>query len=100
MSVLGGEPLTLAKCALAGLVAGLIVAAAGAWKHGRQDGFEGVRFIRSPLLVMTFAVALSFLADSYLYVTAAAIGCERVVVGAWKAFCAYVALRLRDGPWA
>ena len=94
-----GSP-TLATSALVGLVAGVIVAAAGAWKHAPQVGFEGVRFIRSPLLVMTFAVALSSLADSYLCLTAAAVGCERVAVGAWKAFCAYIASRLRDGPWA
>ena len=91
--------MTLLTSALTGLVAGLIVASAGAWKHARRDGFEGARFIRSPLLVMTFAMALSLLGDSYLYLAAAAIGCERVAVGAWKAFCAHIAFRMKDGPW-
>ena len=93
-------PATLAKSALAGLVAGVIIATGGAWKHAPTDGFQMPTFIRSPSITVALALGLSFLTDSYLHLAVAAIGYERAVVETWKIFCAHIAARLSTGPWA
>ncbi len=93
-------PPTLAKSAFVGLVAGLIIATGGAWKHAPDEGFQATRFFRSPTLTIAFALGLSLLTNRYLYLAVAAIGYERAVVETWKILCAYVASRFRNAPWA
>ena len=93
-------PATIAKGALAGLVAGVIIATSGAWKNAPTDGFQMRSFIRSPSITVAFALGLSFLTDSYLHLAVAAIGYERAVVETWKILCAHIAARLSTGPWA
>ena len=93
-------PPTLAKSAFAGLVAGLIVATGGAWRDAPAEGFQTMRFIRSPSMTIPLALLLSLLTQSYLCLAIAAIGYERAAVETWKVFCAHVASRLRTGPWS
>ena len=93
-------PPTLAKSALVGLVAGLIIATGGAWKHAPDEGFQATRFFRSPTLTVAFALGLSLLTHRYLYLAVAAIGYERAAVETWKILCAHVASRFRNAPWA
>jgi hypothetical protein len=93
-------PPTLSKSALVGLVAGLIIATGGALKHAPDEGFQTMRFIRSPTIAIAFALGLSLLTHRYLYLAVAAIGYERAVVETWKIFCAHVASRFRNAPWA
>ena len=93
-------PPTPAKSAFAGLVGGAIVAAGGAWRNAPREGFQRMRFIRSPFMTIAFALLLSFLTQSYLYLAVAAIGYERAAVETWKTVCAYVAFRFSNGPWA
>src|SRR5687767_10849705 len=81
-------PLTLAKSALAGLVVGALIAAGGAWKDAPKEGFQIVKFFRSPAVTIVFALPLSALTDSYLFLAAAAIGYERAAVETWKTFLA------------
>jgi hypothetical protein len=81
-------PLTLGKSAIAGLVVGAMIAAGGAWKDAPKEGFQIVKFFRSPSVTVAFALALSPLTDSYLFLAAAAIGYERAAVETWKTFLA------------
>ena len=81
-------PLTLGTSAIAGLVVGVMIAGGGAWKDAPKEGFDPLKFFRSPAVTVAFALALSPLTDSYLYLAAAAIGYERAAVETYKTFLA------------
>jgi hypothetical protein len=80
-----GAPAT-AQSALVGLTVGLIIAFGGAWKDAPTEGFDAVKFFRSPCLTVFFAAVLAQLADSYLQVAVAAIGFERAAAETYKTF--------------
>ena len=80
-----GAP-TTARSALVGLTVGLIIAFGGAWKDAPTEGFDLVKFFRSPCLTVLFAVVLSLVAESYLQVAVAAIGYERATAETYKTF--------------
>ena len=75
------------RTALLGLAAGLFVAVGGAWKDAPKEGFDPIKFFRSPGMTAALALLLSPLADSHLHATVAAIGFERATVETWKTFC-------------
>jgi hypothetical protein len=75
-----------ARVALVALVAGSIVAFGGAWKDAPKEGFDLLKFFRSPFMVVAFALLVSRLTDSYLYATVAAIGYERGAAETYKTF--------------
>ena len=70
--------------AMVGLIVGIIIAIGGAWKDAPKEGFQLLKFFRSPSMTMVCAVALSMLTDSYLQVAVASIGFERAAVETWK----------------
>lgn len=74
------------RAALAGLVAGGIIAVGGAWRDAPVEGFDSGKFLRSPLTAMLFAVPLAWFTESYLYVAAAALGYERAAAETYKTF--------------
>ena len=80
------RPLDVARTALAGLVVGLLVALGGAWKDAPKEGFEPLKFLRSPGMAAIIALMLGRFADSYPVVAVAAIGFERALVETWKKF--------------
>src|ERR687894_813340 len=73
----GAPPPTAARMALLGLAVGGIIAVGGAWKDAPKEGFDVLKFFRSPGMTVLFALLLSRLTDSYLEATVAAIGYER-----------------------
>lgn len=77
---------TLSRVALVGLVPGLIVAIGGCWKDAPMEGFDPLKFMRSPALTVLFALLLSLLTDSYLLVAVATIGFERATAETYKTF--------------
>lgn len=79
-------PLAVVRTALAGLAGGGLVALGGAWKDAPKEGFESLKFLRSPAVTVVLALLLGRFADSYFVVAAAAIGFERAVVETWKKF--------------
>ena len=81
-----GRPLDPGRAALLGLGVGLLIAAGGAWKDAPKEGFDPIKFFRSPSMTVVLAVLLSRLADSQLQATVAAIGFERATVETWKTF--------------
>ena len=78
--------LAASRVALAALVMGSIVAVGGAWKDGPKEGFQALKFFRSPGMTVAFALLLSQLTDSYLQATVAAIGYERAAAETYKTF--------------
>ena len=81
-----GGTLVWYKVALLGLAPGMLVALGGAWKDAPKEGFDLVKFFRSPAMTMMFALFLSRLTDSYLQATVAAIGFERATAETYKTF--------------
>jgi hypothetical protein len=90
VAVAGMEPVSgvgdSMKLVVAGLVAGGIIAAGGAWRDAPVEGFQPHKFLRSPLLAAAFALLLGRLTENYLYVAAAAIGFERAAAETYKTF--------------
>ena len=80
----------LSTTLLVGLAVGLVIAIGGAWKDAPKEGFELLKFFRSPSMTVLFALALSLLTDSQLLIAVAAIGYERAAVETYKT------LRTRD----
>jgi hypothetical protein len=79
-------PLTASRVALVALVMGSIIAFGGAWKDGPKEGFDSLKFFRSPLMTVLFALLLSQLTGSYLQATVAALGYERAAAETYKTF--------------
>jgi len=73
--------------ALVGFGVGAIVAVGGAWKDAPKEGFDALKFFRSPGLTALYALLLAPLANGYLLATAAAIGFERATAETYKTFC-------------
>ena len=111
-------PLTCAKSVFAGLLGGAMIAASRAWRDVQNDGYEtlefsdrcgewhpvetekNVRTFRTVALTVTFAVALSSLTDSYLYVAVASTGYERAAVETWRTLLAREKPPARFAGWA
>lgn len=69
-----------------GLLAGLIIAVGGAWKDAPIEGFEFLKFWRSPTLTVVFAVLLFPLTGNAMLAGIAAIGYERAASENYKTF--------------
>jgi hypothetical protein len=80
------DPRSAARLALAALAMGSIIAFGGAWKDAPKEGFDTLKFFRSPGMTVLFALLLSRLTDSYLQATVAAIGYERAAAETYKTF--------------
>ena len=72
--------------ALVGFATGLIVAVGGGWKDAPKEGFDPVKFMRSPAMTVAFALLLSRFTDSVLLMAVGAIGFERATAETWKTF--------------
>src|SRR3954470_24304467 len=77
---------TTVKSALVGLTVGSIIAFGGAWKDAPTEGFDALKFFRSPCLTVLFAVLLARVTDSYLEIAVASIGFERATAETYKTF--------------
>jgi hypothetical protein len=80
-----GRP-SLVRSGLIGLTVGAIIAFGGAWKDAPTEGFDTLKFFRSPCLTVIFALLLSQLTNSYLEIAVASIGFERAAAETYKTF--------------
>ncbi|HVD33512.1 MAG TPA: hypothetical protein VNC19_08045 [Gemmatimonadales bacterium] len=71
---------------LVGGLGGWISAFGGAWKDAPSEGFQLLKFFRSPLLAALFAGGLAGLTDSLLLVTLAATGYTVATTETYKTF--------------
>lgn len=74
------------RAALAGLVVGMLIAAGGAWKDAPKEGFDIVKFFRSPGMTILYACLLAQITPNYLLIAVAAIGYERATAETYKTF--------------
>jgi hypothetical protein len=80
------SPSPAARFAIAGLCVGAIVAIGGAWKDAPKEGFDALKFLRSPALTVGFALLLSQLTESHLQAAVGALGYERATAETYKTF--------------
>lgn len=80
------QPVMRGTAALVGLAVGLIVAVGGGWKDAPAEGFDPLKFMRSPGMTVVAALVLSTLTESYLLIAIGAIGYERAVAETYKTF--------------
>jgi hypothetical protein len=71
---------------LVGGMGGWISAFGGAWKDAPSEGFQILKFFRSPVLAALFAGGLAGLSDSLLLVTLAATGYTVATTETYKTF--------------
>jgi hypothetical protein len=69
-----------------GSLGGWISAFGGAWKDAPSEGFQVLKFFRSPLLAFLYAFGLSYLTDSILAITLAATGFTVATTETYKTF--------------
>lgn len=74
----------LAMSALVGLVAGLVSAIMGAWKDAPIEGFEPLKFLRSPLIAMSYGLLLAPYTQAPLPAGAAALGYTIATIETYK----------------
>ncbi len=71
---------------LVGSAGGWISAFGGAWKDAPSEGFQTLKFFRSPALAALFAAGLSTLAPNLLLITLAATGFTVATTETYKTF--------------
>jgi hypothetical protein len=80
------SPFPLLLVTLVGGLGGWISAFGGAWKDAPSEGFQLLKFFRSPALASLFAVGLAELSGSLPLVTLAATGYTIATTETWKTF--------------
>ena len=71
---------------LIGSAGGWISAFGGAWKDAPIEGFELFKFFRSPAITAFYALLLSFLTQSYLFIAVGALGYTVATIETYKTF--------------
>lgn len=69
-----------------GLLIGTLIAIGGCWKDAPTEGFDALKFFRSPTVTLVAALVLSWLTESYLQIAIASVGVERAAVETYKTF--------------
>ncbi len=88
---LAGFPI-LIKGLILGFLIGLGTAIAGSYKDGFFEGFDTLKFLRSPLLGILGGLFASRLTDNVFFIILSAVGIERVIVELYKTF-------IKKGYW-
>ncbi|RMG67443.1 MAG: hypothetical protein D6715_04800 [Calditrichaeota bacterium] len=79
----GGELLTVLVIGSAG---GWISAFGGAWKDAPKEGFETLKFFRSPLIALLYAIMLAHFTTNYLFISMGALGFTVGTIETYKTF--------------
>ena len=82
----GAVPRSLVLVLLIGSIGGWISAFLGAWKDAPIEGFETLKFFRSPAAAALYAVLLSPFTTSYLAIAMAALGYTIATLETYKTF--------------
>jgi hypothetical protein len=69
-----------------GSLFGWLAAVGGAWKDAPKEGFEPLKFFRSPLTTLAWALLLAQFTDRYAYIAFGALGYERAAVETYTTF--------------
>jgi hypothetical protein len=79
-------PVSPVMVALVGSIGGWVSAFGGAWKDAPFEGFQPLKFLRSPLLAAGWALLLAQLSSDLVVVTLAAIGFTIATTESYKTF--------------
>ena len=71
---------------LIGSVGGWISAFGGAWKDAPLEGFEWLKFFRSPVITSLYALLIACFTTEYLYISMGALGCTVGTIETYKTF--------------
>ena len=69
-----------------GSLAGWLTAFGGAWKDAPVEGFETLKFFRSPGVSLFWAVLLAFFTDDWLYISIGGAGYSVAMIETYKTF--------------
>ena len=69
-----------------GSVGGWISAFGGAWKDAPKEGFELLKFFRSPVIALIYALLLANFTNNYLYISMGALGYTVGTIETYKTF--------------
>lgn len=69
-----------------GSMGGWFSAFGGAWKDAPHEGFQALKFFRSPLLAAGYALALSAFTSSFVLAGAGGLGLTIATLETWKTF--------------
>jgi hypothetical protein len=69
-----------------GSLGGWLTAFGGAWKDAPVEGFETLKFFRSPLISLFWAVVVANFTDSWLFIGVAAAGYSVATIETYKTF--------------
>ncbi|MFQ5651369.1 MAG: hypothetical protein ACE5IY_15640 [bacterium] len=69
-----------------GSIGGWISAFGGAWKDAPKEGFEILKFFRSPLMALSYAYMLAHFTDNYLFICFGALGYTIGTIETYKTF--------------
>ena len=69
-----------------GSVGGWISAFGGAWKDAPKEGFEILKFFRSPLIALLYAFMLAHFTTNYLFICMGALGFTVATIETYKTF--------------
>ncbi len=76
----------LAVVMIIGSFGGWISAFGGAWKDAPIEGFELLKFFRSPLIALTYALLLACFTKNYLFISMGALGYTISTIETYKTF--------------
>ncbi|MFQ5641313.1 MAG: hypothetical protein ACE5IR_25320 [bacterium] len=82
----GFQPSGLVVVLTVGSIGGWISAFGGAWKDAPKEGFEILKFFRSPLIALLYAFLLANFTDSYLIISMGALGYTISTIETYKTF--------------
>jgi hypothetical protein len=82
----GGLPRSLLLVVLIGSIGGWISAFLGAWKDAPIEGFETLKFFRSPVAAGLYALLLSPFTASYMVIAMASLGYTIATLETYKTF--------------
>lgn len=71
---------------LIGSVGGWISAFGGAWKDAPLEGFEWLKFFRSPIITSLYALLIACFTESYLYISMGGLGYTVGTIETYKTF--------------
>ena len=74
------------RAAVVGLAVGTVIAIGGCWKDAPKEGFDPLKFFRSPVVTAVAAMVLSRISTDLLQIALASVGFERAAVETYKTF--------------
>lgn len=69
-----------------GSLGGWLTAFGGAWKDAPVEGFETLKFFRSPVISLFWAVLVAFFTESWLFIAVAGAGYSVATIETYKTF--------------